>query len=144
MLMIATRAASHLASGRRRISSPALSKPPQSPYPPDLGEDPPGVVELGDLVDVVASNLDWANERAQRFSALRAELRECRLTGAELAEATVCDVLFDECQLDLVGLRHARLERAVFRDCRMSECDLYGAALKDVLFERCDLREATF
>lgn len=44
--------------------------------------------------------------------------------------------------LDLVGLRHARLDRVVFRDHRMSECDFYGASLKDVLFERCELREA--
>jgi uncharacterized protein YjbI with pentapeptide repeats len=53
-------------------------------------------------------------------------------------------VTFDECRLDLVGLRHAQLDRVVFRDCRMGECDLYGATLKDVLFERCELREATF
>jgi uncharacterized protein YjbI with pentapeptide repeats len=122
----------------------ALSKPPQSPYPPDRADDESSVVDFGKLVDVVASHLDRANERAQRFSALRAELRACRLTGAELAEATMSDVLFEECRLDLVGLRHARLERVVFRDCRMGECDFYGASLKDVLFERCDLREATF
>ena len=54
------------------------------------------------------------------------------------------DVTFDDCRLDLVNLRFARLERVVFRDCRMSECDLSEAFLKDVLFERCQLREATF
>ncbi len=54
------------------------------------------------------------------------------------------DVTFDECRLDLVNLRFAKLERVVFRDCRMSECDLYEASVKDVLFERCELREAVF
>jgi uncharacterized protein YjbI with pentapeptide repeats len=54
------------------------------------------------------------------------------------------DVVFEECRIDLAGLRNAQLERVVFRDCRMSECELYGATLKDVLFERCELREATF
>jgi uncharacterized protein YjbI with pentapeptide repeats len=52
--------------------------------------------------------------------------------------------VFDECRIDLAGLRHAKLERVVFRDCVMDGCDLYGARLNDVVFERCQLREATF
>jgi len=54
------------------------------------------------------------------------------------------DVLFDDCRLDLAGLRMAKLERVVFRECRMAECDLSEASLTDVLFENCELREATF
>ena len=121
-----------------------MSKPPVAPYPPDVDEDSADVVELRDLVDVVAADLDWANEQARGWSAQRVELRQCRLTGAELAEAVLGDVTFAECRIDLAGLRHARLERVVFRDCRMGECDFYGSVLKDVLFERCELREATF
>ena len=121
-----------------------MSKPPQSPYRPDVAEDAPPVVEIGDLVDAVGVDLDWANERAFGLSALRVEFRRCRLTGVELAEATLRDVSFDECRIDLAGLRNAQLERVVFRDCRMGECDFYGSSLKDVLFERCELREATF
>ena len=121
-----------------------MSKPPQTPYPPDLGDEQPEIVDLADLTDVAATDLDWANERALRSSAERVELVRCRLTGAELAEASVRDVTFEGCRLDLTGLRHARLERVVFRDCRMAECDFYGSTLKDVLFERCELREATF
>jgi uncharacterized protein YjbI with pentapeptide repeats len=124
--------------------SASVSKPPHSPYPPDLADDPPAELVLGDLVDVVATDLDWANERAPRSSVQRVELRRCRLTGVELAEATLRDVVLDECRVDLVNLRHARLERVVFRDCRMTECDFYESSLKDVLFERCELREATF
>jgi uncharacterized protein YjbI with pentapeptide repeats len=121
-----------------------VSKPVQAPYPPDPEDDQPAIVDFGDLLDTVVTGLDWANERARGFSALRAELRSCRLTGADLAEGSLSDVTFEECRLDLVGLRHAQLDRVVFRDCRMGECDLYGATLKDVLFERCELREATF
>jgi len=121
-----------------------VSKPPRSPYPPDLGDDAPDEPELDGLVDVAVNGRDWANQQARGVTVQRAELRLCRLTGTELAEATFRDVGFDGCRIDLVGLRHAVLERVVFRDCRMSECDLYGASLKDVLFERCELREATF
>ncbi len=121
-----------------------MSKPPQTPYPPDLSDDAPVVSELGDLSDAIARDQDWANEQARGWSAQRVELQRCRLTGAELAEADLHDVSFEECRIDLAGLRHARLERVVFRDCRLNECELYGSALKDVLFERCELRGATF
>ena len=114
-----------------------MSSPPTTPYPPDPDEDAPAPVDLGDLVDVVAADLDWAGQRAPGLSARRVELRRCRLTGAELAEATLSDVVFDECRIDLAGLRHAKLERVVFRDCKMDGCDLYGAKLKDVVLERC-------
>jgi uncharacterized protein YjbI with pentapeptide repeats len=120
------------------------SKPPLSPYPPDLADEPAPEVSFGDLVDAVVSDADWANERAQRLGLQRVELLRCRLTGAQLAEASFRDVTFAECRLDLVGLRFAQLERVVFRDCKMSECDFYGTSFKDVLFERCDLRESTF
>jgi uncharacterized protein YjbI with pentapeptide repeats len=121
-----------------------VGKPPRSPYPPDLADDTAPAVELADLEDAVATDLDWANQSAQRLGALRAEVRRCRLTGAELAEAALIDVTFTDCRLDLVGLRMAKLERVVFRDCRMEECDLYAATLTDVLFERCELRRARF
>ena len=121
-----------------------MSKPPISPYPPDLAEDAIGELDFDTLIDVVAADQDWANRRSVRFAARRVEFRRCRLTGTQLAEATLNDVTFAECRLDLAGLRFAKLERVVFRDCRMGESDFYGATLKDVLFERCELREATF
>jgi len=121
-----------------------VGKPPASPWPPELAEEAVAVGELADLVDAVARDLDWANRRAYGVVARRAEVHRCRLTGGELAEATLSDVTFADCRLDLVGLRMAKLERVVFRDCRMAECDLSGASLVDVRFEHCELREATF
>jgi uncharacterized protein YjbI with pentapeptide repeats len=122
-----------------------VGKPPVSPYPPDLDRegDAPPVTEPGDLVDVVVRDLDWANRSVRGLKARRAELHRCRLTGSELAEATLSDVSFVDCRLDLVGLRVAKLERVVFRDCRMEECDLAEATLADVLFEQCELRQAS-
>jgi len=121
-----------------------MGKPPRTPYVPDLPDDPAPVADLGDLSDVVVDGVDWANQRSVRLMMRRVELRLCRLTGTELAEASLTDVTFTECKLDLVGLRFAKLQRVVFRDCRMGECDFYETSLKDVLFERCDLREASF
>jgi uncharacterized protein YjbI with pentapeptide repeats len=121
-----------------------VGKAPRSPYPPDLAEDAAPALELDDLEDSVATDLDWSNQQTKRLGALRAEVRRCRLTGTELAEAALIDVTFSDCRLDLVGLRFAKLERVVFRDCRMEECDFYGATLTDVLFESCELRGARF
>lgn len=121
-----------------------MGKPPNSPYPPDLPEDPVPVTDLDDLVDAVVADVDWANRPARGLIARRVDLRRCRLTGVELAEATLSDVTFHDCRLDLVGLRIAKLDRVVFRECRMAECDFYDASLTDVLFEDCELREATF
>jgi uncharacterized protein YjbI with pentapeptide repeats len=120
------------------------SKPPAEPYPPDLADEEV-IPDLDDgLQDVVVTGLDWANRRSPRAKMVRTELRATRLTGAELGEATLTDLAFTDCRLDLAGLRNATLERVIFRDCRMDECDLYDARLNDVLFERCTLREATF
>lgn len=121
-----------------------MSKPPISPYPPDLADDAEPVTELGNLVDAAASELDWANRQARGVSFLRVTLDSCRLTGSELGEAVLTDVTFRECRIELAGLRMAKLSRVVFRGCRMAECDFYAASLTDVLFEQCELREATF
>jgi uncharacterized protein YjbI with pentapeptide repeats len=122
----------------------SASKPPAEPYPPDLGDEE-GVAELDDgIQDAVVDGADWANRRAPRVQIRRAELRNTRLTGAELGESAITDVVFADCRLDLAGLRNATLERVIFRDCRMEECDFYAARLSDVLFERCTLRQATF
>ena len=121
-----------------------MSKLPVAPYPPDVDDDGPGEFEFGDLVDAVVRDVDWAGRKGVGLSARRVELLRCRLTGAELAESTLGDLVLDECRVDLVGFRHATLERVVFRDCRMGESDFSGASLKDVVFERCELRESTF
>jgi uncharacterized protein YjbI with pentapeptide repeats len=121
-----------------------VSKPPTTPYRPDVDEEADPVVGLGEMVDVIAAGTDWANQKARGAVLRRVELQDCRLTGAELAEGSLSDVTLGDCRLELAGLRMARLERVVFRGCRMGECDFYAAELKDVLFEGCELRRATF
>ena len=126
-----------------------MSKPPATPYPPDLAEDATPATELGagpwsELVDIVVEKADGANEPAVRSKLLRTELRGCRLTGADLGESSLIDVTFADCKLDLLGFRFASLRRVAFVDCVMPEADFYAARLEDVLFEGCELREATF
>jgi uncharacterized protein YjbI with pentapeptide repeats len=119
-----------------------VAEAPREPYPPDLEDGAPTAHEVGDLVDAVVENADWSNAKASRLTLKRVELRLCRLTGIELGESALTDVVIADCRLDLAGLRFAKLERVVFRDCRMAESDLHAATLKDVRFERCELRQA--
>jgi uncharacterized protein YjbI with pentapeptide repeats len=116
-----------------------VTKAPRTPHPPEPDAEPGD-----DLLDRVVEDEDWANRREARFSARRTELLRVRLTGAQLADGALIDVVLADCRADLASFRFAKLERVVFRDCRMNECDFYGATLTDVAFERCDLREAVF
>lgn len=121
-----------------------MAQPLRAPYPPDPDPDAEPPESLADAVDARIEHRDFSNLRCIRSSLRRVELRLCRLTGAELAEASWTDVTVTECRLDLAGLRHSRLERVVFRDCILDEAEFAAARLQDVLFERCRLRLATF
>ena len=121
-----------------------VSEPVRTPYPPDLEPGQVPLREFGDLSDAIVEQVDRMNETARRTRARRLVVRHCRFSGSEFGESTLTDVTFADCRLDLVGLRHARLERVRFEGCRMAECDLSGAQLTDVGFEECDLRGATF
>jgi uncharacterized protein YjbI with pentapeptide repeats len=115
---------------------------PKPPHEPDLDPDAPPVSAIDDVADARIDGVDFSNQRLLGSSLRRVELHLCRLTGADLAEATWTDVAVSDCRLDLAGMRHATLERVVFRDCNLDEIELGGARLKDVLFERCRLRAA--
>jgi uncharacterized protein YjbI with pentapeptide repeats len=121
-----------------------VSEPVRRPYPPDREPGATPLREFGDLADAEIVDVDWANRSARRTTARRLVVRRSRFTGAELGESEFLDVSFVDCRLDLVGLRHATLQRVRFEDCRLTECDLAGSRLVDVAFERCELRGATF
>jgi uncharacterized protein YjbI with pentapeptide repeats len=97
----------------------------------------------GRLVDVRIDGGSLANADARRSELRRVEVIRCRATGCGFAEATLADVVFDDCRLDLSSFRFATLERVVFRDCRLEEADFCEAKLQSVLLERCTLVGAT-
>jgi uncharacterized protein YjbI with pentapeptide repeats len=82
--------------------------------------------------------------RWRGISAQATSFHSSRMTGIQLNECELRDVLFDDTRLDLANLRMARLERVTFRDCSLTEADFADAELVSVRFERCSLRGATF
>ena len=94
-----------------------MSSSPATPYPPDPEDDAVTPAAFGDLVDVVAEDIDWAGQRAPGLSARRVELRRCTLREATLAAATLQDVELRGCDLaGMIGAEALRGARMPWND----------------------------
>ncbi len=96
------------------------------------------------LVDVAAETIGAANGDWRGAFLNRVALSGCRFTGLGLVEATLQDVRFGDCKLDLANFRGATLERVVFHDCVLTGTDFAGATLTKVHFDHCRLEETDF
>jgi uncharacterized protein YjbI with pentapeptide repeats len=94
------------------------------------------------LHDVEAVGSDLANLDARGGALTRVLARLCRLTGAQVIDASLRDVTFADCRMEYAVFAGARLDRVVFRDCDLREVSLEDTQLRDVRFERCDLSGA--
>ena len=56
-----------------------------------------------------------------------------------LSEASLGDVSFVDCRIDLASFRFGELLNIRFEGCRLEEADFYEAKLTSVLFSGCDL-----
>jgi uncharacterized protein YjbI with pentapeptide repeats len=66
------------------------------------------------------------------------------MTGIAFAEATLSDVTFSACRVDLAAFGFAQLERVTFEDCLLAQSDFLEARLQHVRFHDCDLAGADF
>jgi uncharacterized protein YjbI with pentapeptide repeats len=66
------------------------------------------------------------------------------MTGMAFAEATLSDVTFSACRIDLAAFGFAQLERVTFEDCLLAQSDFLEARLQHVRFHDCDLAGADF
>ncbi|MCD9625221.1 pentapeptide repeat-containing protein [Rhabdothermincola salaria] len=89
----------------------------------------------------------WSSWAACDLSGARVEsLRECtiadtKLTGTDLSEADLSDVVFERCVLQLTSLRMARLRRVQFSDCTLVEVDAYQCHMEDVSFDGSEITD---
>jgi len=67
-----------------------------------------------------------------------------RLTGLQVAEADLRDVVWRGCGADMATFRHTRLLHVTFEDCSLREADFSGMRGEFVRFIGCDLRGASF
>ena len=94
------------------------------------------------MEDVRVDASDLANMDVTGGRLDRVEIRSTRLTGTVWVEAQMKSVLFEECKMDLVQMRMARLEHCVFERCNLTQADFYGADLTGTIFRGCDLSGA--
>jgi uncharacterized protein YjbI with pentapeptide repeats len=93
--------------------------------------------------DLSGTRLEGASVTHCRFEAIEADVarwrglsaratafRNSRMTGVQLNEAVLRDVLFEDTRLDMANLRLAALER--FREASCRGTDLRGCSLEDL------------
>ncbi len=97
-----------------------------------------------ELRDVVASAVDAVGARWPEASLTRVELRDCRLSGIDLAQATLRHVRCVGCRLDAANLRMIDAEHIAFDDSELEEVDFTEARLRSVTFTGSRLRRVDF
>lgn len=96
------------------------------------------------LADVDFQACDLANLRFFNSRIFNTTVSNCRMTGLQIPEGGVRDVVFDGCRADLANFRFTHLRDVVFRDCNLSEASFQQAELRNVRFERCKLVATQF
>lgn len=91
-------------------------------------------LEQGDL-----SNAQWLGANL-----LRAEIDASRLTGCNLGDGQLQDVVIRNCPAPYLVLNGARVQRALFVDCDLSHSTFEGARLDQVAFRNCNLSGTRF
>ena len=90
------------------------------------------------------SGCDLANLQATAARVQKARIADSRMTGIAFAEATLSDVTFRGCRIDLAAFGFAQLERVTFADCVLAQSDFLETRLEHVRFHDCDLTGADF
>ncbi len=81
------------------------------------------------------ANIGWKGSRLQRVAFV-----DCRLVGVDFTEeASLEDVTFTGCTLDMATFDTASLRRVVFTNCRLDGAAFGGTKLEGVAFPESDL-----
>jgi uncharacterized protein YjbI with pentapeptide repeats len=94
------------------------------------------------LHDVVIERGNLANLVAPECSLRRVTVTGARLTGVQWTRASIGDVVFRDCRIDLATFAGTTFERVVFDGCMLAQAEFREALLRSVRFEHCDLTEA--
>jgi uncharacterized protein YjbI with pentapeptide repeats len=96
------------------------------------------------LMDVELKACDLSAARCSESSFMRVRIVGGRMTGVDLNQGTLTDVVFEDCKLDMANFRAAKLTRVRFVDCSLVEADFQMAELTDVEFQNCHLEKVEF
>lgn len=97
-----------------------------------------------ELRDVRCLATDAAGARWPEVSMTRVEFHDCRLSGIDLAQATLRHVRFAGCRLDAANLRMIDADHVRFDDCDLRDTDFGAAKLRSVAFAGSRLEAVEF
>ena len=102
------------------------------------------VLEGVSIVDCLVQHSNWANLRGTGGRLLRTRISESRMTGFAWVNASVKDVEFVDCRLDLSSWRFTDFSAVRFAGCNLAKADFTGSDLSGAQFVGCDLTGAVF
>jgi uncharacterized protein YjbI with pentapeptide repeats len=105
-----------------------------------VGGEATGIV----LKSVELDSCDLANAGMEDSSWSACTVHGTKLTGTRLNHAILSDVVFRECQADLMQIQEARLQRVVFEGGNLRQAYFNGCRLAGTVFDGCDLSGADF
>jgi len=94
--------------------------------------------------DATGERIEAAGMQTYKANLLRTEFSDCRITGAEFAEAHFEDCTFRNVKFDDSGFRFAVFNRVCFENCMLRQADFGGAKLTNVSFSGCDFTGTSF
>ncbi len=99
------------------------------------------VLALSQLIDVRCEVCDLAGATWEKAHISRVALAGCRTTGLKLMQATLEDVLFQQCSGDLGQFWESTFRQVAFDHCTLREASFAGANLSGTIFRGCDLTQ---
>lgn len=97
-----------------------------------------------DITNAVLENFAALNVICYQAAIIRTKFTKANMTGIQLPDAHIKDVVFKQCRINLSNFRKVNFERCAFIECDLAEADFAGAQLTNVRFEECVLSQADF
>jgi uncharacterized protein YjbI with pentapeptide repeats len=97
-----------------------------------------------ELTDVVFDHCDLSNTDFRNGSIHRVEFKDSKILGLNLSDASLGNVLFQNCNAPLISFGYSKLKQVVFDSCLLRNADYYEAKFTKVGLEKCDINEANF
>lgn len=94
------------------------------------------------MIDVRFEKSSASNGVWTRPSLRRVEITGCRLTGLNVTEGELSDVLLRECKADFLQVISSRIKDVRFENCVLAEAEFRESTIERVAFNWCDLRNA--
>ena len=103
-------------------------------------------VEIRDcgMDDIILYKCELPALKVPKLSGDRIEFMSCRMSGVQIYESTLRDVLFQGSKLDLANFRFAKLKNVIFDSCELKDIDFIGVEFDNVKLVNCELENADF